>query len=134
LTVLDGCKNKENLRTRFPANRRPYTCNYNYEDDSDLEEDDNDNDDDFSDDEPATSPSVTTKSGNISSRLITTDNPDAKSSESSDITSVSDIDSLFSEPSDTKDDVEAAHLGKVVIIEDVAFVTYAGFQPPKCMR
>ena len=121
LTVLDECKSKENLRTRFPANRKPCTNNYDYEDDSDLEEDD---EDDVSDDESVVpSRVVTEKSGNRSSKIAIVENPDAKNSEPSDVISISDLDSLFSEPPDTKDEVEPAHVGKVVIIEDVAFVT-----------
>ena len=46
-----------------------------------------------------------------------------------DIVSVSDLDFLFSEPSEKGESgtVSSAHVGKVVVIEDVAFVTYAGF-------
>ena len=121
LTVLDECKSKENLRTRFPGNRKNYTSNYDYEDDSDLEEDENE---EVPDDEPIISPSVTTeKTGNISSELASAENSNAKSPESSDIISVSDLDSLCSESPDTKDEVGPAHVGKVVVIEDVAFVT-----------
>ena len=50
-------------------------------------------------------------------------------SEPSDITSVSDLDSLFSESPDTKDETKTAHVGKVIVIEDVAFVTYVAFIP-----
>ena len=99
LTVLDECKNKENLRTRFPANRKPHTSNYDYEDDSDLEEDD---EEDVSDDESAVPPRVATKKSR--------NHPPER-------------DSFFSEPPDTKGDVEPVHVGKVVVIEDVAFVT-----------
>ena len=95
LTVLDKCKNKEDLRTRFPEKRECYTTNYGYEEDSDLE---NDSDYDFSDDESAGPP-----------RPITTEKLGK------------DLDSL---PSDSPDD---KHIGKVVFIEDVAFVTYAAF-------
>ena len=48
----------------------------------------------------------------------------AKSSEASDVISVSDLDSLFSESPDAKDEIGPVHVGKVVVIEDVAFVTY----------
>ena len=121
LTVLDECKKKENLRTRFPANRKPYTGNYDYEDDSDLEEDD---EQDVSDEESAVPPPVAVeKSGNRLSKIATIQNSDAKSSESSDDISVSDLDSLFSDPPDTKDEAGPPHLGKVVVIEDIAFVT-----------
>ena len=121
LTVLDECKSKDNLRTRFPANRKPYTSNYDYEDDSDLEEDD---EEDVSDDESAVPPRVAAeKSGNHLSEIATIENSDAKRIESSDVISVSDLDSLFSDPPDTKDEAGPAHVGKVVVIEDVAFVT-----------
>jgi len=56
------------------------------------------------------------------------------SNEPSDITSVSDLDSLFSDSFDTKGEAEAtpsAHVGKAVAIEDVAFVTYVRFQSPR---
>jgi hypothetical protein len=45
----------------------------------------------------------------------------------SDALLVSDLDSMSSESSDTKGETEtasSAHVGKVVVIEDVAFVTY----------
>ena len=120
--MLDGCKSKENLRTRFPANRKSCTRNYDYEDDSDLEEDD---DGDDSDDELAVAPRVATeKSENDSPELVAVNNSKEKSSEHSDIISVSDLDSLFS---DTKEEMESAHVGKVVVIEDVAFVTWVCF-------
>lgn len=125
LTVLDECKNKGNLRTRFPASKKPYARNYDYEDDSDLEEEEDDDYDYYvSDIEPAVPPRVPSeKPGNDSSEFATSKNSDAKCSESSDVMSVSDLDSLFSEPPDTKDEIQPAHVGKVVIIEDVAFVT-----------
>ena len=119
-TVLDECKSNENLRTRFPANRKPYTGDYDYEDDSDFEDDE----EDVSDDESAVPPRVAAeKSGNHLSEIATIENSDAKNSESSDVISVSDLDSLFSDPPDTKDEAGPAHVGKVVVIEDVAFVT-----------
>ena len=126
-SVLEERKSRENLRTRFPENRKPYTSNYGYEDDSDLEggDDDDDDDDDVSDDEPAVPPQAATEKPATSSlELVTIEKQDAKSKESSDIISVSDVDSLFSEPPDTKDESNTAHVGKVVVIEDVAFVTY----------
>ena len=126
LTVLDGRRTEENLRARFPTDGRPYTTRYDYEDDSDLEEDDDD-DDDILDDEPPTSvPQVVTKKPRNNSDIVVLESSDAKSEESSEIISVSDLDSLFSESSDTKGKTEtasSAHVGKVVVIEDVAFVT-----------
>ena len=112
------------MRARFPTGRKPYTTRYNYEDDSDLEEDD---DDDIVDDEPASPPQVVTKKSRDSdSDIIVLESSDAKSNEPSDILSVSDLKSLFSESSDTKGGTEttsSAHIGKVAVIEDVAFVT-----------
>ena len=115
------------MRARFPADRKTYTTRYDYEDDSDLGEDD-DGDDDILDDEHASPPQVVTKKPRDSSDIVVLENSDAKSNESSDIISVSDLDSLFSESSDTKGETEtASHVGKVVVIEDVAFITYVGF-------
>ena len=121
---------KENLRARFPANRKPYTSHYEYEDDSDLEEDYDD--DDISDDEPASVPQVVTEKPRENDTVVL-EKSDAKSSEPSDILSVSDLDSMFSESSDAKgetDSTSSAHIGKVVVIEDVAFVTYVRFPSP----
>ena len=123
LTVLDKKGAKENLRCRFPEDRKPYTNRYDYEDDSDLEEDD---DDDIPDDEPAGDPQVVTKKPRNNSDIIVLEKSDAKINDPSDIVSVSDLDSLFSESSDTKGRLEtssSARIGKVVVIEDVAFVT-----------
>ena len=124
---------KENLRARFPTDRKPYTNHYDYGDDSDLEDDD---DEDIPDDELAGDPQVVTEKPRSNSDIVVLANSDAKSNESSDIVSVSDLDSLFSEPPDTKGETEpasSAHVGKVVVIEDVAFVTYAGFLSFRCM-
>ena len=82
LTVLDECKTKGDLRARFPANRKPYTVDYDYEDDSDLEEDD---EEDVSDDESLVPPRVATEKPR--------NHPP-------------EIDLLFSELPDTKDEVE----------------------------
>ena len=123
LIVLDRRGAKENLRTRFPTGRKPYTTRYDYEDDSDLEEDDGD---DILDDEPAGAPQVMTKKPRDDSDIVVLENSNAKSKETSDIPSVSEFDSLFYESSDTKGGAETTsppHVGKVVIIEDVAFVT-----------
>lgn len=116
LTVLDGCGTKH-LRARFPSDRTSHTDNYNYEDDSDLEEDE---DDDISDDEPVV---VRPKDD---SELVTVESADAKGNDSSDVISSSDWDSLFSDSPDTRDERKCAsstHVGRVAIIEDVAFVT-----------
>ena len=124
LTVLD----KENLRTRFSVNKKLYTSDYGYEDDSDLEEDGGEDDDETvaesSEDESVVAPQVAAeKSGNCTSELVAIGKSDTKSNEPSDIISVSDLDS-FSESPDTKDESNTARVGKVVVIKDVAFVTY----------
>ena len=125
--MLDEKGTKENLRARFPADRKPYTTRYDYEDDSDLEDGDNDDDDDgILDDEPVSPPQVVTKKLRDNSDIVVLESSDAKISDPSDIVSVSDLDSLFSESSDTKDETRtatSAHVGKVVVIEGVAFVT-----------
>ena len=131
LTVLDERRNKENLRARFPTERRPYTTHYDYGDDSDLEEDD-DEDDDILDGELAGVPQAVTEKPRDND-VVVLKKSDAKSNESSDIISVSDLDSLFSESSDIKGEAETAsstHVGKVVVIEDVAFVTYVDLPSP----
>jgi len=121
--VLDQRGAKENLRARFPTDRRPYTDGYDYEDDSDLEEDD---ENDPQDDEPAAPPQIAMEKPRNSSDAGGSENSSAKTDETLDVISVSDLDSLFSESSDTKGEAETAssgHVGKVVVIEDVAFVT-----------
>ena len=85
MIVLDKCKKKEDLRIRFPENRKTYISSYDYEDDSDLEEDD---------DEPEISPQVTMDKSVIgSSGLFAIEKSDAKNSDSSEVISVSDLDS-----------------------------------------
>jgi hypothetical protein len=125
LTVLDARETEENLRTGFPADRKPYTNDYDYADDSDLEEDDeSDDEDDTLDDEPV--PPVAAEKPKNNSDIVTVETPEARSNESLDIVSVSDLDSLFSEPPDTTGEAgttSSAHVGKVAVVEDVAFVT-----------
>ena len=124
--MLGAGETKENLRVRFPTDRKPYTNDYEYEDDSDLGEDDDSDDEDIVDDEPAGAPHVPAEKPRNNTDGVTFETPDAKSSESSDIISVSDLDSLFSEPSDAKGEAgttSSAHVGKVIVIEDVAFIT-----------
>ena len=126
--MLDKKGAKDNLRSRFPADRKPYTNRYDYEGDSDLEEDD---DDDILDEEPEGDPQVVTKKPRNSSDIVVLESSDTKINEPSGIVSVSDLDSLFSESSDMKGETRttsSAHVGKVIVIEDVAFVTYVG--PP----
>ena len=119
--MLDEGEAKENLRARFPADRKPYTSGYGYDDDSDLEEDD---EEDALDDEPAGPSQVATEKPSDNSDVGAIENS------GSEIVSVSDLDSLFSELSDMKGGSETAstaHIGKVVVIEDVAFVTWVCF-------
>ena len=127
LTVLDERGNKENLRSRFPSDRKPYSTRYDYEEDSDLEDDDGDDgDNDILDDEPTGDPQVMSKKPRNNSDIVVLEHLDTKINDPSDIVSVSDLDSLFSESSDTKGETTiaaSAHIGKVVVIDDVAFVT-----------
>lgn len=122
--MLDERDARQNLRARFPTDRQPYASCYDYEYDSDLEEDD---DEDIPDNEsPVNAPQVVTEKPRKDSDVVVLENSDAKNHESSDVVSVSDLDSLFSDPSDPKGETEtpsSAHVGKIVIIEDVAFVT-----------
>jgi len=128
--VLGERETKENLRAKFPADRKPYASDYDYEDDSDLEEDD---EEDILDDEPVGAPQITTEEpGNTDDDIVAVGNSDANTSESSDIISVSDLDSLFSGSLDAGGEAgttPSANIGKVVIIEDVAFVTSVCFLP-----
>ena len=130
--MLDEGGTGENLRARFPTNRRPYATRYDYEDDSDLEEDDDDDDGDILDDESAGVPQAVTEKPRDND-VVVLEKSGAKSNEPSDIVSISDLDSLFSGSSDTKGETEttsSAHVGKVVVIEGVAFVTYVGLPSP----
>ena len=132
MIVLDERKIKENLRVRFPIEREPYTSNYEYEDDSDLEDDDYDDGASDSGDEPVAASQIAGgKSGNYSEHVTTEkSNTKGNSYQCSDITSVSEFDSPLSESSDTNfeaDPAPSAHVGKVVTIDDVAFVTLVTF-------
>ena len=126
--MLDERETKENLRAEFPTDRKPYANDHDYEDDSDLEEDE---EEDILYDELAGAPVATEKPGD-NSDAANIENSNVKDNESLDIVSVSDLDSLFSEPSEKgeSETASSAHVGKVVVIEDVAFVTYAGFPSP----
>ena len=127
--MLDERGSKENLRAGFPTDRKPCASHYDYADDSDLEEDD---DDDILDDEAAGAPqAVMEKSGNNPVAVVL-ENLDTKGNESPDIVSVSDLDSFSFESSDTKDETgitSFAHVGEVVVIEDVALITLVCFPP-----
>jgi hypothetical protein len=124
LPVLDERETKENLRVPFPTDRKPYTGDYEYEDDSDLEEEDED-EEGILDDEPVDVPQVATEKLGNNTDVVSIEISDANSNESSDVVSISDLDSLFFEPPDTKGEpgITSTHVGKVIVIEDVAFVT-----------
>lgn len=117
-----------NLRSQFPVDRKPYTADYDYGADSDLDEDECW---DFSESEGITRPvpaNLKGKSGESDSSTLVGSPSDTKSSKSSDIISVSDMDSLLSDSAETKVEVKEVgtppiHVGTVVVIEDVAFVT-----------
>ena len=120
--MLDGRKTKENLRARFPTDRKPYTNDYEYEDDSDLEEGK-----DILDGEPVGVPQVATEKLGNDPNVATIESSDAGSdNEPSDTISISDLNSLLSGSSDAEAETgigSSAHIGKVVVVEDVAFVT-----------
>ena len=108
--------------------RKPYTGDYDYDDDSDLEEDE---DCDFSDFEDSKVVPKKGKSEKSESSIEDTQNLDGKENPSSDVISISDMDSLFSDSSEAKAEAgmvatpapTPTHIGTVVVIEDVAFVT-----------
>ena len=133
MVVLDEREIKGDLRARFPIDRKPYTEDYGYEDDSDLEEDD---EEDIFEDELADNPQVVAEKPGDNSSVANIKNSDVKGNESLDMVSISDLDSLFSEPSEKGEagTASSAHVGKVVVIEDVAFITYAGLLAPRSMR
>ena len=110
------------MRAGFPTDRKPYTNAYEYEDDSDLEEGE-----DILDGEPVGAPQVATEKLGGGSDVPNIESADTGSdNEPSDIISVSDLDSLLSGPSGTEAETgigSSAHIGKVVIVEDAAFVT-----------
>ena len=92
--MLRERETEENLRTKFPTDRKPYTNDYDYEEDSDLEEDDGE---DILEDELTGVPQVTAgQPGNTDDDIITIENLGVKTNEPSEIISVSDLDSLFS--------------------------------------
>ena len=126
--MLKERKTKENLRSRFPVNRKPYTIDYDYEDDSDLEG----GEEDIPDDELIVTPQVAMEKLTDDSESVVVEKPDSKGgNESSDIISISDLDSLSSEPPDEKGvmkPISSAHTGTVVVIEDVAFITWVTFR------
>ena len=125
--MLDQKETRENLRTQFPAHRKPYTGDYDYDADSDFEEDEDWDSSDIEDIQVVPSKGKNDKSD--SATLVGSQNQDAKDNESSDIISVSDMGSVFSDSVDTKAETEvtvpsnSTHIGTVVVIEDVAFVT-----------
>ena len=127
--MLDQKESNENLRTGFPVDAKPYIGGYDYDADSDLDEDEGWDPSDVEDSKfvPEKEESNKTDSG----ALVDSKNSDTKGDEpGSDIISVSDVDSLFLDSVDTKAEAEVpvapgtrTHVGTVVVIEDVAFVT-----------
>ena len=121
-------KETKNLRTGFPASRKPYTGDCDYDADSDLEEDEDCN---FSDNEGITHPEPENSEGKSdksdSSTLVHGQSPDSKGNKSSDIISVSDVDSFLSDSVETKTEDKSVtttiHVGNIIVVEDVAFVT-----------
>ena len=126
--MLDQEGAKENLRVGFPVDRKPHTNDYDYDVDSDLEEDEDWDSSDTGDSKVVLDKAQDNQSDSVT--LVGGKNSDAKDNESSDIISVSDVDSLFSDPVDTKTKAEVApaptptHIGTVVVIDNVAFVTW----------
>ena len=103
--------------------RRHYTCDYEYDADSDLEEDE---ESDVEDAQVVPSNDKGDKSD--SGTLVEKQSSDTKGNETSDIFSVSDMDSLFSDSAHTAGagtevTSNPAHVRDVAVIEDVAFVT-----------
>jgi len=125
--VLDQKETKESLRTGFPVDRKPYTAGYDYDADSDLEEDEDWDSSNVEDSQVSLGEGERDKSD--SGTLVDCKNSDAKGNESSDVISISDVDSLFLDSVDPKAEAEApvtptpAHIGTVVVIDDVALVT-----------
>ena len=122
---LDRRETKENLRARFPADRKPYTSDYDYDADSDLEEDEDCDFYEFEDPKVVQEKGEGDKAGPSAEDV---QNSDGEGNVCSDVVSVSDMESLFSDPSETT--VEAnivsptsVHVGTVAVIDDVAFVT-----------
>lgn len=130
-TVLDKKETEENLRTGFPVDRKPYTGDYDYDDDSDLEEDEDWESSDIEDSQVMPEKGKTDQSD--SATVVDSRDSDVKGNESPDIVSVSDMDSLISDSDDTRAQVEVpatpspTHVGTIVVIEDIAFVTYTCF-------
>lgn len=126
--MLDQKETKENLRAGFAVDRKPYTDDYDYDADSDLEEDEDWDSSDAEDSRVVLEKGKSNQSD--SGTLVDSQNSDAKDDESSDIISVSDMDSLLSDSVDTKAKAEVAatptptHIGTVAVIDDVAFVTW----------
>ena len=121
--MLDGRETEENLRDEFPTDRAPYTWEYDYDSDSDLGDDDKES----SNDELAVSLQAVTEMPGNGSGPAGIRNLDVKSSKPSEIVSIPELGSVvIMEASDGKIETNSdpsAHVGKVVVIEDVAFVT-----------
>jgi len=110
------------------VDRKPYTGDYDYDCDSDLDEDEYCDFSDFEDSKVVPEKGKGDKSGPGTEDIK---NSDGKENSSSDVISISDMDSLFSDSSETRAEAEIvatptpapAHIGTVVVVEDVAFVT-----------
>ena len=108
--------------------RKPYTGDYDYDGDSDLDEDEDCDFSDFEDSKVVPKKGESDKSG---SGIEDIQNSDGRENSSSDVISISDMDSLFSDSPETKAEAKVVatpapthtHTGTVVVIEDVAFVT-----------
>ena len=129
--MLDGKETKESLRAGFPADRKPYTRDYDYEDDSDLEEDEDWDSSDVEDFQVA--PEKEENNHSDYGTAFSGQNPGAKGNESPDIIFVPDADPLSLDSVDTKAQAGIAvaptptHVGTVVVIDDAAFVTWVFF-------
>ena len=126
--MVDQREAKENLRSEFPVDTKPYTGNYDYDADSDLEEDEDWDPSDVEDSQVIL-PGKERSDKADSATLVDSKGLDTKGDEPSDIISVSDVDSLSLDSVDTKAEAGVpvtptpAHIGTVVVIDDVAFVT-----------
>ena len=126
--VFDRKEAKENLRARFPVDRRSYTSDYGYDADSDLEDDEDCDFCDSEDSEVVQEKGESEKTGPSAGKMQSSDE---RENASSDVVSISDMESLFSDLTETTAEakIEATppstpgHIGTVVVVEDVAFET-----------
>ena len=126
--MLDQREAKENLRTGFPVHTKLCADNYDYDADSDLEEDEDWDPSDVEDSQVIL-PGKEKNNKPDSATLVDSKGLDTKGHETPDIISVSDVDSVSLDSVDTKAEAGVpvtptpAHIGTVVVIDDVAFVT-----------